>query len=441
MPLNILIVGAGVCGPALAILLQRSNPEHEITIVERFSSLRTSGQQIDLKAQGVPLMEKMGLLESLRQSCVHETGMKLMDTHGTSLMQFGITAAGAKDVGPTLTNEFEFMRGDMIKLFYDTTMQDRANMVKDGKIKGGLTYEFNKTVTSLDQSSGNRVSVTFSDDSIKDYDLVVAADGQASRTRRLTFGEDINSEAFKSLDMHAAYYNIPRLPTEDNMAKIYFGTRSRFTMTRTGDRPLNQVYLFLMRDKERSAKMRELYRQPVAVQKEAWIQHFQDAGWECKRLTEGIEEADDFYSCEIAQIKMPGGQLHQGRVVLLGDAGYCPSPFTGMGTTLSLIGAYVLAGELAQHGEDIPSALHAYTSTMQVPIQQCQELPMPMKWGMYPSSALGIKAMNSMIWTMSCLRIDKLLNWLAHYLPEEKGEWEIPEYPNLKLNADAKIPQ
>jgi 2-polyprenyl-6-methoxyphenol hydroxylase-like FAD-dependent oxidoreductase len=37
----------------------------------------------------------------------------------------------------------------------------------------------------------------------------------------------------------------------------------------------------------------------------------------------------------------------QGRVVVLGDAGCCPSPLTGLGTSLALVGAYILSGGLA----------------------------------------------------------------------------------------------
>ncbi|MDX6252239.1 MAG: hypothetical protein QOF10_5599 [Kribbellaceae bacterium] len=46
-----------------------------------------------------------------------------------------------------------------------------------------------------------------------------------------------------------------------------------------------------------------------------------------------------------SQVVVP--EWSRGRVVLLGDAGYCGSPLAGHGTALSLVGAYVLAGELA----------------------------------------------------------------------------------------------
>ena len=42
----------------------------------------------------------------------------------------------------------------------------------------------------------------------------------------------------------------------------------------------------------------------------------------------------------------------EGRVTC-GDAGYCASPLSGMGTSLALVGAYVLAGELGPAGDGL----------------------------------------------------------------------------------------
>ncbi|KAH7388756.1 hypothetical protein BKA66DRAFT_460696 [Pyrenochaeta sp. MPI-SDFR-AT-0127] len=433
MSLNILIIGAGVCGPALALLLQKANPKHTITVIERFPSLRTGGQQIDLKDQGVPIMKKMGLLNTLKQHLVAESGMELVDKNGKSLMQFGVDSAEGGGHGLALTNELEFMRGDIVKIFYDASLEERARAEENGEVEGGLKYEFSETVTALEQDHDG-ATVTFSNGQKKRYDLVVAADGQGSRTRRLAFGEKISTEAFKSLGIHAAYYNIPRLPSEDSLARIYFGPQSRMVVTRAGDRPETQVYFFLMREQARHEEMKKTYKQSIEQQKEAWTGIYKDAGWESKRLLEGLKTVEDFYSCEIGQVKMP--QLHTGRVVLLGDAGYCPSSFTGMGTTLSLIGTYVLAGELAKHGNDLEAALKAYNETMREPIAECHKLSPGTQGGFYPSSELGIRITNNILWTMSCFKVDKMIKWVLGWLPEDKAAWTIPEYPELNLTGE-----
>jgi 2-polyprenyl-6-methoxyphenol hydroxylase-like FAD-dependent oxidoreductase len=56
--------------------------------------------------------------------------------------------------------------------------------------------------------------------------------------------------------------------------------------------------------------------------------------------------APDLYLDSVSTIEPDSWS--RGRITLLGDAGYCPSSLSGMGTGLAVVGAYVLAGELAQ---------------------------------------------------------------------------------------------
>lgn len=444
-PLNILIVGAGVCGPILALMLQRCNPNHAITVIERYSTLRTGGQQIDLKDQGIPIMKKLGLLETIRSYCVKESGMEFVDRNGKSLVQFGVTGAEEKAGALTLTNEFEFMRGDFVKMVHDISVQEREILAANECVRGSLTYEFNKTITAIPESeppSSTTSTVTFSTGDTRTYDLVVAADGQASRTRSLAFVPDTFAESFHSLNIHAAYYNIPRLPHEDSLARVYFAPNNRMVMIRTGDRPVTQVYLFQMngKKKERANHMHDVCKQGVEEQKAAWKTIYADAGWDCPRFLQGLDTAKDFYATEIGQVRMPQHKLYKNRVVLLGDAGYCPSPFTGMGTTLSLIGAYVLAGELSRHDGDVDAALEAYQETMKQPVEECQKLgPFADGNGFFPSSEWGLWMASWGVWMMSSLRVDKVVAWLAELLPEGKEKrWELPDYANLDLKAPTR---
>ena len=423
MPLDILIVGAGVCGPALAVLLQGAEPRHTITVIERTPSLRTAGLQIDVKTQGIPVVEKMGLLDAIREHRVGESGMEFVDSKGKSLAQFGINEPGKRNVG--LTNEYEIMRGDMVKVWYEAGLQQRAKLDKESR-GGGLKYEFGKTITELAQSDEG-VDVTFSDGQKARFDLVVAADGQHSRTRRLAFGQDASDKSFKSIGVHAAYYSIPRAEGENSLAKWYHAPQRRMIMTRTGDREMTQVYLFGMKNSE---KLRASYKEGVEKQKAAFAETFGDAGWELSRFTRGLDKCDDFYAHELAQIKLPS--LSSGRVVLLGDAGYAPSPFSGQGTTLALIGAYVLAGELTRNETDTAAALKAYDEVMKSPITECQKLSPTMLSFFFPSSRLAVSVLRRSAWLLSTFKIVELMQRL---MPEEKAGYTIPDYPELKLGS------
>ncbi|KAI8936514.1 hypothetical protein NX059_006918 [Plenodomus lindquistii] len=435
--LNILIVGAGVCGPAFALMLMRSNPYHTITIIERSPSLRTGGQQIDLKAQGIPIMKKLNLLDTIRSYCVKETGMEIVDKKGRSLLQFGVIPAGEKQKGLTLTNEYEFMRGDMVNMFVEETQKQREKAEANGITTGGITYIFNTTIASLSPHPKGTTVILSTSQTPHHYDLVVGADGQGSLTRTLAFGQPTSASAFKTLNIHAAFYNIPRHPNETSLARVYMGTNRRFYMTRTGDRSETQIYHFLLNaTPAESAHLRTTYRAPLSEQKLAWMDLYKDVEWESSpRFLAALPDVADFYACEIAQVKMPGGVWHKGRVVLLGDAGYCPSAFTGKGTTLSLIGAYVLAGELARYGGDVEAALDAYQSVMRAPVEECQKLFPAWQGGVWPTSVWGVWVMNWVFWVVGVLRVDRLVEWVAGLLLGEKKAWELPEYEGLVLDG------
>jgi len=429
MSLNVLIVGAGVCGPAFAALLHGSDHRHNITVVERSPSLRLAGQQIDLKEQGIPIMRKMSLLDTIKSHCVAESGMELVDSKGQPIMHFGVNDSNKGDLAMALTSEYEIMRGDLVKVLYTASLNQRAKLGKDLGKEGGLTYEFGKTIAELRQSD-NGVNVTFSDGQEMQYDLVVGADGQGSQTRRLAFGQGASHEAFKSLGIQSAFYSIPRVEGEGAIAKAYIAQGRKGMMTRTGDRPMTQVYLFTMENTERLKKSN---REPIEKQKEVWAETFKNAGWQSDRFLSGLEACDDFYACELAQVKMK--QLYNGRVVLLGDAGYCPSVLTGMGTTTSLIGSYVLAGELARHGNDVDTALKAYERIVRVPVLEYQKMPFGGSLGVFwPSSRLGLWILHNTLWAISSFKIGQMFQ---RVLPEskEKGRWTIPEYPELNLRS------
>lgn len=135
----------------------------------------------------------------------------------------------------------------------------------------------------------------------------------------------------------------------------------------------------------------EYDRRDLNQQRGLLAERFSGAGWQCDALLEAAVEADDFYFDEFAQAHM--ATISDGRVTLVGDAGYCASPLSGMGTSLALVGAYVLAGELGPaellDSERIRLALQRYETVMRPYIDRCQDLPAGMD-GYAPKSASDI---------------------------------------------------
>ncbi|WP_348643364.1 FAD-dependent monooxygenase [Rhizobium laguerreae] len=71
----------------------------------------------------------------------------------------------------------------------------------------------------------------------------------------------------------------------------------------------------------------------------------------------GHDDDAQFHSQEVVQVRTD--TWYKGRVVLVGDAAYCTSPFSGMGVSGSLVGAYVLAGEINRNMGRSRASLYA----------------------------------------------------------------------------------
>src|SRR6266567_6909054 len=103
-------------------------------------------------------------------------------------------------------------------------------------------------------------------------------------------------------------------------------------------------------------------RHDVERQKKILAEAFAGEGWEIPRLLKGMWDAPDFYFDPLSLVQMDSWS--KGRVALLGDSGYCASPLSGQGTSLALVGAYVLAGELKAAAGDYRLAFARYEEEM-----------------------------------------------------------------------------
>ncbi|KAJ5247177.1 FAD/NAD(P)-binding domain-containing protein [Penicillium chermesinum] len=373
MPLRILVCGGGCAGPALAFWLARSG--HHVIVVERYLDLRATGAQVDLRGQGIETVKRMGLLDTIRGKLVDEDGIAIVDTNGTIHAKFMANKSGKG--AQSLTSEFEIMRGDLVRILYEAT-------------KGQVKYIFGKTVESFEQDE-KQVTAHFSDGSNDTFDLLVGADGQGSRIRKAILPQD-SPEPYLRLGVHMAYC---------------------------------QVYFFL---RDSSPEVSSIQRASVEQQKEFWTQRFRSAGWQTERFLKGMEDAPMWYCQEAVQVRLD--KWHKDRVVLLGDAAYCASPFSGMGTTASLVGAYVLAGELNRSPDNLLQALINYNRVLQPFIREVQRGANPyiIRLAM-PESEWGVSVIRFIGWLFCLLRIPELISRLSR---ENKGGWELPEYPELR---------
>lgn len=402
--LKVLICGGGCAGPALAYWLSKCG--HKVVVVERFSSLRASGAQIDIRAQGIEVVKRMGLLDVIRSKLVDEVGFSFVDSQGKAKATIMANKSGKGS--QSLTSEFEIMRGDLVRLLYDAT-------------KEHAEYIFGKQVEYFEQDD-QQVVVHFSDGSSDSFDLLVGADGQGSRIRQAIL-TPTTTDPYKRLNVHIAYYFVPRTEDDTETSHMYLSPGGRLILRRSHNQHETQVY-FMVRD--RSEELLSLPKAPLEQQKEFWSTRFADAGWQAPRFLEGMKTTESFYCQEAVQVRIDS--WYKGRVVLVGDAAHCASPFSGMGTTGSFVGAYVLAGEINRHSDDLAQAFANYEENLRPLVNELQKVSPAFLRLFMPETQWGIRVIHFVLGLLCFLRIPDLL---SRFSSEEEGGWKLPDYPEL----------
>ncbi|KAJ6120504.1 hypothetical protein N7523_004784 [Penicillium sp. IBT 18751x] len=92
---------------------------HQVTVIDIFPALRTTGAQVDLRGQGIEAANRMDLLETIRSKLLDEDGVALVDSEGN--IRATVMANKTGRCAQFLTSEFEIMRGDLVRILYDAT--------------------------------------------------------------------------------------------------------------------------------------------------------------------------------------------------------------------------------------------------------------------------------------------------------------------------------
>jgi 2-polyprenyl-6-methoxyphenol hydroxylase-like FAD-dependent oxidoreductase len=206
--------------------------------------------------------------------------------------------------------------------------------------------------------------VTFRNADAQAFDLVIGADGLHSNVRRIVFGDE--SQFLRDLGMYLCVYSVPNYLHLDRMEVQYSEIGRVAAIWSTRDDPTAKACFGF------ASAGREVDLRDRAEQEEGVRNVYAGIGWEVPRLLELMPEATDWYFDIAAQVDM--ASWTRGRVSLVGDAAYCASPMSGQGSSLALIGAYVLAGELAAASGDHRAAFAEYDRVMRPFITANQQL-------------------------------------------------------------------
>ncbi|NBE51832.1 FAD-dependent monooxygenase [Streptomyces boluensis] len=332
---TVLISGGGIAGPVLAYWLRHHG--FEPTVVERAPAPRAGGQAVDIRGVALEVMERMGLLEQAARVRTRMRGMSMLDPDGQEVDR---STEATFSSGRLDSDDIEVLREDLVRIVYEHT-------------RAGVEYLFGDSVTALDEDESG-VRVDFAHGPSRVFDLVVGADGLHSTVRRLAFGPE--ERYAHHLGSYLSVFSADNfLDLEDWQMWLRDGDAGFGIMPVRDNTELRIAYGF------ESAPLADDLRTGDALQ-ERVVGKLASMRWEGSRLAEAARKAPDFYCDAMAQIRMD--QWSRGRVTLLGDAGYCPSPLSGQGTSLALVGAHVLADSLARADGDHRAAYARYERRM-----------------------------------------------------------------------------
>lgn len=391
---KILVTGASIAGPTLAYWLSRYG--FKVTLAERAAELRLGGQNIDVKGPAQEVARKMGIEGIIRERNTSESGLRWVNTKNQTVAEF------PKESSLSMTQELEILRGDLVQILYDHT-------------KDHVEYRFNAHIAALQQTEAG-VNVTFSGGKTESYDLVIAAEGIGSTTRKLAF---TRQPVFKYLGLYTAYLTITKVSTDSSWARWcnaesgivylirpdnYGGTRASITFT---------------------AKEEEYQGLSFEEQKAALIKRIKGTGWESDRLVSEIEKTKDLYFDRISQVKAP--KWSEGRVAIVGDAAYCATPIAGKGTDLAMSGAYLLAGELFK-AKTFQEGYDAYEKKMRPYVEKCQKLPPGIPRLVYPQTKIGVGILNGLVSLVGSKPAKWIIGLFGSDKKDPEQEISLPDY-------------
>ncbi len=409
MAKRILVTGASVAGTTVAWWLAKRG--FEVEVVEHAPAFRDGGQNVDVRGNAREVLRKMGLEDQAFSYSTHECGTDWVTEDNGVVARFEAGEADA-DSGPTA--ELEIRRGDLARILFDAT-------------RALADFRFGDSIAAVEQGDSG-IDIRFDSGRQARYDAVVVAEGVGSHTRELVFPGENEP---RPMDLTIAYFSIPAQPGDSPYARQYNTVDGRGgALKPTRDGKLG-AYVGIQKKSEGE------HEWDVEQQKRFIEEQFADDGWEFPRILAAMRETDDFYFDVLRQVHMP--RWSDRRLVLTGDAAWCPTPLSGIGSSLAMIGAYILAGEMANAPDEADwpeTAFAEYERIMRPVAKEGQGLPKIVPRLLWPHSEIGLALLRV---AMRVASTPPLRQLVMHGFARDSKGIDLPDYgaPEVLRQTDA----
>ncbi|MEU7895221.1 FAD-dependent monooxygenase [Nonomuraea sp. NPDC049152] len=386
---NVLISGASIAGPALAYWLGRYgfNP----TVVEVAPALRGGGAAVDFRGPThLTVLERMGILDDLRRLDTGGSPYSFVDETGREVARLPAEFAGG---------DVEVLREDLSRVLYERS-------------RNATQYIFGDSIASMTEADDG-VHVTFEKGAPRTFDLVVGADGLHSNVRRLAFGPESQFVGF--LGYYVAGWDLPDHLNAGRTTLLY-NVPGKLASVGGDHRDGTRARAFVVF----ASEPLDYDRRDLDQQKKIVADTFSGVGWQAPRLIEALWDASELYFDSISRADV--NHWSTGRAALVGDAAY-GATIGGMGTGMAVVGAYVLAGELAAAGGDHRSAFARYEQRLRDYATDCQKGGERTGRFLAPATSTRIRIRNRM------LNSRLVSGWLLNQGQKVSSNLTLGDYP------------
>lgn len=360
---KVLISGASFAGLASAYWMHRLG--YDVTVVEIAPQPRTGGTAVNIGGNTIAIVKRMGIFDAIRANRLDLRQWDFKNADDSTARRMVLRAEGE----PQADDEFEIERDVLMRILLDA-VRDDCELV------------FGDSIVAINEAE--RVAVTFRHGAARAFDLVLGCDGTHSRVRELWFGPAAQYTHY--LEQYFAIAIVDQLLIPRDTAQM-FNVPGKVVMLNAYKNKTDIIFGFV-------AETEIVYEYRDEPQQRRIIANqFQGTGWRVEELLREVDGATNFYFDKLCQIRMPSWS--RGRVVLVGDAAYCPSPASGRGGSLAIDGAAALADALASADGDYASAFRHYDANFRPFIEAVQaEAVRTARESLIPRTDAAIRARN-----------------------------------------------
>ncbi len=328
------MVGAGVAGLAAAASLHRAG--WDVVVCERAPSRRTGGYFVRLAPEGLAAADRLGASDALKTRLPADGVVTGVDGRGRTVSRVDASLGDDPEA-------LALVRGDLEAALWEARPDELEVRFATTPVRvrpGARSVE-----VVLAGPGGRRATERF--------DLVVGADGVRSTVRAMVFGP---AERYRREFEHVVISSVlPRLPgslCEGDYVVLAEPGRTAHLMAVHGHDPV--VFFTYRAGRSAAADARAAADDPVAALRAV----YGDFAGLMPEILDGVAEAGATHVDSVAQIRL--GSWRAGRVVLVGDAAWCPTLYSGQGSALALVGGESLGTHLAAHPDDVEAGLASW---------------------------------------------------------------------------------